>query len=471
MNSKRFTVYFFSVVFVLFFGCVSHVGAVSIDSFVVIPTNMPSGQLVSLSWSGHGTGGYNLYATCNQGVKIKNQDNSLFTCGVRSAIASGAVNSTGFYLINTSGSNKTVTFRLYPTDSNGIENTSGVMEQTVSINAIPYPINGFYASATSTVSGSPVVLSWSSITDIDGVNLMISCANGVTATSSVDGSAIQCGSIAFMNTLPSSGSLTLSFKNKNNTDVPITINLLPYIADTSYDLSHAQTLVLDVATDTHPPAQIVGFVSSKTTIASGATVDLSWNTKNTQGVNLKMDCDSSISGAFVVGTTTPVPCGKFIFDQALGPNATTSIVLSNIGRDTHTAVFTLFPQFQDGGFDGTSAQSISVSVLQQGQVLPTSVSSLIQTVSPNIPLQLPIISPRKKFTKTLVVGSRGDDVSALQEFLSKNRYYPEASVTGYFGPATKRAVGRFQEHYAIVKNGGAGYGGVGPVTRAKLNSL
>jgi peptidoglycan hydrolase-like protein with peptidoglycan-binding domain len=82
-----------------------------------------------------------------------------------------------------------------------------------------------------------------------------------------------------------------------------------------------------------------------------------------------------------------------------------------------------------------------------------------------------IKSPRKKFTKILSFGVKSDDVSALQEFLSKNGYYPEGIITGYMGALTTKAVQRFQEQNGVVKAGGVGYGNVGPATRAKLNSL
>ena len=52
--------------------------------------------------------------------------------------------------------------------------------------------------------------------------------------------------------------------------------------------------------------------------------------------------------------------------------------------------------------------------------------------------------------------------------------YPEGDITGYYGPATERAIQRFQTQHAIVSSGSpatTGYGSVGPSTRAQLNTL
>lgn len=80
-----------------------------------------------------------------------------------------------------------------------------------------------------------------------------------------------------------------------------------------------------------------------------------------------------------------------------------------------------------------------------------------------------------KFARNLTVGSRGDDVTSLQQILSGEGVYPEALVTGYFGQKTKAAVVRFQEKYVseilapvgLIK----GTGFVGSGSRAKLNVL
>jgi peptidoglycan hydrolase-like protein with peptidoglycan-binding domain len=75
-------------------------------------------------------------------------------------------------------------------------------------------------------------------------------------------------------------------------------------------------------------------------------------------------------------------------------------------------------------------------------------------------------------TKPLSKGSSGTWVIILQTLLATNAtIFPEQAVTGYYGPATARAVGRFQIKYGIAKQGDTGYGSVGPKTRAVLNTL
>ncbi len=71
------------------------------------------------------------------------------------------------------------------------------------------------------------------------------------------------------------------------------------------------------------------------------------------------------------------------------------------------------------------------------------------------------------FTMTLKLGMSGSEVTALQTALKGDvSVYPEGLVTGYFGSLTQKAVKAFQAKYGIDQ-----VGQVGPVTRAKLNSL
>ena len=84
---------------------------------------------------------------------------------------------------------------------------------------------------------------------------------------------------------------------------------------------------------------------------------------------------------------------------------------------------------------------------------------------------IPVQQTTQKTTRlssTLQRGSKSDEVKTLQEMLSRDKeIYPEQSIIGIFGPATQRAVIRFQKKYNITPPMGI----VGPITRAKLNEL
>lgn len=61
------------------------------------------------------------------------------------------------------------------------------------------------------------------------------------------------------------------------------------------------------------------------------------------------------------------------------------------------------------------------------------------------------------------------EVTRLQAILAKDKQiYPEGLITGFYGPATDRAVKRFQIKEGIVTASSTAYGLVGPATKAKL---
>lgn len=67
----------------------------------------------------------------------------------------------------------------------------------------------------------------------------------------------------------------------------------------------------------------------------------------------------------------------------------------------------------------------------------------------------------------LDVGAQGEAVSNLQAFLASNPdVYPEALVTGYYGPLTEQAVMQFQLNYNLDP-----VGRVGPLTLATMNRV
>jgi hypothetical protein len=84
----------------------------------------------------------------------------------------------------------------------------------------------------------------------------------------------------------------------------------------------------------------------------------------------------------------------------------------------------------------------------------------------------PVQKPHHVFLVDLEFGQTNDEVRALQECLKFEALFPaNAEITGYFGAITKDSVQKFQIKYNITTAGGAGYGRVGPKTRAKLNEI
>ena len=72
-----------------------------------------------------------------------------------------------------------------------------------------------------------------------------------------------------------------------------------------------------------------------------------------------------------------------------------------------------------------------------------------------------------KFLRKLGRGMSGDDVRDLQELLAQDpSIFPEGSVTGFFGPATEKALKRFQKKHGIDQ-----VGVLGPLTQARLLAI
>ncbi len=98
---------------------------------------------------------------------------------------------------------------------------------------------------------------------------------------------------------------------------------------------------------------------------------------------------------------------------------------------------------------------------------------VVPSGQPTVPVATPPVSAgvgtSLALGRNIDDGFQGDDVRALQKYLAADStLYPEGLISGYFGPKTRKAVGRFQEKYGIAKVGDIAYGYVGAKTRAKL---
>lgn len=105
-------------------------------------------------------------------------------------------------------------------------------------------------------------------------------------------------------------------------------------------------------------------------------------------------------------------------------------------------------------------------------VIPVVVPTAVPVAVPSCPAGVictPVAlgSASVVLTKDLSRGDENADVKKLQEFLAMDKeIYPEGIASGFFGPATERAVKRFQAKYGISQ-----VGRVGPITREKIEEV
>ena len=88
-------------------------------------------------------------------------------------------------------------------------------------------------------------------------------------------------------------------------------------------------------------------------------------------------------------------------------------------------------------------------------------STVVQTTTPATSIPTGAV-----FTHALNEGQSGADITELQQILIKQGFLGAGDDTGYFGPLTTKAVAAFQTAHNLDP-----LGGVGPLTRALLNSL
>lgn len=100
-------------------------------------------------------------------------------------------------------------------------------------------------------------------------------------------------------------------------------------------------------------------------------------------------------------------------------------------------------------------QALAAQLQTLRQQLRSDVASSTSTwASSTMPIwngsSTPSIAGCLQINRTLMQGSRGDDVSQLQQQLAQDpAVYPGGAITGYFGSSTAAAVVRFQEKYGV----------------------
>ncbi len=429
-----------------------------------------SEYIVSLAWTVTNGTGHSLLFSCPLGVTVRTVDGGVFPCNTRQAASVNPSDAVGFIFTNVSGTLKNVMVTLYPKDANG-DNDSGAASIALTIDPVPQPITEVTVSSLTPASDNPVTITWKGV-GVPGVNVQFDCSNALKIMASGIVDALPCGTPAFSSDLAQSGSITVTPTNTSFVSAPLVVRIFPAMAPGIYDATHSLSVTLAVGPKLALalPA-ILSFSGSSNSIFSQIPFSFSWTTQNTAGVNVRFPCNSAYAVASLENdATTTLPCDTLAFSSALSPSGTTTMVVMNGSGLAQSFTATLLPQNNDGTYNGAFGRTIYLTVEKYGVSQQNAQSvSTPPTITQEIKTSAAAHAP---FIQNLKRGSRGFEVTALQKFLTQNvALYPEGLATGYFGAATEQAVRRFQEKYGVAKKGDAGYGLVGPKTRAKFNSL
>ncbi len=442
-----------------------------VTSFVATPSSINSHQVVTFVWNIQNGGGYSFVIPCSQGFKFS-KNGTPFACDTK--VSSTAAVSDGIIIAvaNISGVPRSFTARIIPKDANGTDYNAGEQNVSVNVETVPDPIISFTTSATTTVSGIPTTLSWSS-QDIDGVNLVLECNSNIRAssTSYTTMGFIPCGTPIFASDLPASGSVPFQFFNNTPYSIPYTMRIVPSIAPGIYDGIHSQSITFDIESDILPDPATSSFTTSASTANSGEVITFSWGTSKSDGANIQIGCNTQLTAQTIINTaTSTLPCNTPAFKIPLAATSTTSITFTSKSFTTEPVTIYLFPLRKGGGYDATRGKQITLMIRSPQATQET--GGAVQTQTGTMTTNLSDRGKKYIFTKALSRGSRGVEVIALQEFLTRfPDVYPNGQTTGYYGALTEQAVKRFQVKYGVASSGTVGYGSVGPKTRAKLNSL
>lgn len=205
---------------------------------------------------------------------------------------------------------------------------------------------------------------------------------------------------------------------------------------------------------------------------SGSTASIDSIAVDSSSFSVTVSAGSSIhvDSAMRKSMTVSGVTGSYVTQQC-GLTNSLNITVPASETQTQTAVITV-------SSDACTSQSSGSGSPNTSSASPGASSSGVSTVTTPIPATLvatPTVAPtvitqiriQSTFSTDLSRGTTNSDVSRLQQLLAQDPViYPEGLVTGYFGPATERAVKRFQAKYGIDQ-----VGRVGPATRAKLGMV
>src|SRR3989304_996370 len=226
-----------------------------ITEFTSNTDTVVSGNDAVFSWNSQYITGVNFNFSCAENVKIFYAGSEV-PCG---QIAFGtnlaAQSQISVSFSNISQSKKTISVTVIPAMDDGTYDATRSKSVTLVVEPPPPKIPKVYVYSPSLValsSGETTVISWGGIY-ISGVNMNITCAYGITASSSADPSqTLPCGTYAFSENLPATSTHALSFKNTVSGIVRVRLKIITFLDNNTYDATLAKEILIDVSRETPP---------------------------------------------------------------------------------------------------------------------------------------------------------------------------------------------------------------------------
>jgi hypothetical protein len=195
------------------------------------------------------------------------------------------------------------------------------------------------------------------------------------------------------------------------------------------------------------------------------------------GISCGSDCSATLIDGQSIALTAVAHTDSEFVGFSGGPCSTTPCTFTPSDDTTIVATFTLLPEDSgDGDPEPDPTSTASPSRRRRGSGISSNPN--IPSPSPT-PTSTPVCvsvpsTTGGGFIRTLRVGSKGVDVTALQRFLNAKGYRVALAGSGSpgkesttFGPATKAALIKFQ----IANNIKPASGIFGPLTRTKVNAM
>jgi len=284
----------------------------------------------------------------------------------------------------------------------------------------------------------------------------------ITGTQFATGAVVRVGGSIASSTFLNSTTIAVTTAATSTTGLA---NILVTNLDTGYvsnstSFTYLATLSnLTISSGTLSPTFSSNTNSYSVTVPTGITSVTVTPTATQGGSTITVNDVVVTSGSASGAISLNVGSNTITIKDSISSSSTNNYIIT-VNRAGHRII-----SVTDGGTSSGAEATVVATTTASTTSTSTSTTSSSTTVSLTSPST---ISLGYVFTKDLTIGSKGADVTALQQLLINEGHLtmPTGTAYGYFGALTKLAVIKYQKAKGIAP--AAGY--VGPKTRDILNN-